>query len=75
MKSDERELIQIGKRLAKLRKEKGYSSYESFALDHDLSRMQYWRMENGKVNMTIKSLKRVLDIHKISFSEFFNITV
>ena len=72
MQKDEDLLIKIGERLRELRKAKGYSSYETFAFDHDIPRMQYWRLEKGKTNVTIKSLERLLKIHKISFKEFFN---
>lgn len=65
-------LKQIGQRLADLRKQAGYSSYENFAYDHDLPRMQYWRIEKGKVNLTIRSLLRILDIHQVSLLEFFS---
>lgn len=65
-------LKQIGQRLADLRKQAGYSSYENFAFDHDLPRMQYWRIENGKVNLTIRSLLRILDIHQVTLPEFFS---
>jgi transcriptional regulator with XRE-family HTH domain len=71
MLNDEDILIKIGNRLRELRKAKGYSSYENFALDFDLPRMQYWRLEKGKTNVTIKTLEKILSIHNISFSEFF----
>lgn len=64
-------LEQIGERLAELRKELGYTSYETFAYDHEIPRMQYWRMEKGKVNITIKSLLKILSIHQVSLVEFF----
>jgi transcriptional regulator with XRE-family HTH domain len=64
-------LLNIGSKLAQLRKKSGYKSYESFALENNLSRMQYWRIEKGKTNLTIKSLTRILDIHKIPIDEFF----
>jgi len=73
MKSDEKVLKEIGERLKKLRIAKGYKSYESFAVDNDLSRMQYWRMENGISNITIKSLTRILRIHNITIEDFFEI--
>lgn len=65
-------LLQIGQRLEELRKQAGYSSYETFAYDNELPRMQYWRMEKGKVNITIKSLVRILYIHQVSVNEFFS---
>jgi transcriptional regulator with XRE-family HTH domain len=64
-------LKDIGSRLIELRKKKGYTSHESFAYDYDIPRMHYWRIENGKTNLTIRSLMRILDIHKISLEEFF----
>lgn len=61
----------IGNRLAELRRKKGYTSHESFAYDHDIPRMHYWRIENGKTNLTIRSLMKILAIHNISLTEFF----
>lgn len=64
-------LVRIGAKLTYLRKKKGYSSHEDFAYDHDLPRVQYWRIEKGKANVTIKSLCRLLTIHELSVEEFF----
>jgi transcriptional regulator with XRE-family HTH domain len=64
-------LTQIGERLTELRKQLGYTSYETFAYDHEIPRMQYWRMEKGRVNITMKSLMRILTIHRITLAEFF----
>ena len=64
-------LVRIGARLTVLRKTKGYSSHEDFAYDHDLPRVQYWRIEKGRANITIKSLCRLLAIHDLSLEEFF----
>jgi len=61
---------QIGDKLKQLRVQKGYTSYEHFAWENNLPRMQYWRMENG-ANITIKSLLKVLDVHGISLTKFF----
>ncbi|MEI8272510.1 MAG: hypothetical protein WCG08_07795 [Paludibacter sp.] len=60
----------IANKIKDLRIQKGYSSHESFAWDNNLNRVQYWRIEKGK-NITLKTLLNVLDIHKISLSEFF----
>lgn len=70
-KSFERTLEEIGRKLRHLRKKKGYTSAESFAYDHDLPRVHYWRMEKGKVNLTLKSLHKILSIHKMTIEEFF----
>lgn len=61
----------IGEKIRELRLKAGYDSYETFANDHDLDRKQYWRLESG-VNLTIKSLVKVLEVHQISLKEFFN---
>ena len=61
----------IGSELKKLRVNAGYKSYEVFAWDNKISRIQYWKMEKG-TNCTLKSLKRVLDIHDMRIDTFFN---
>ncbi|UPT68014.1 MAG: hypothetical protein M0D57_04960 [Sphingobacteriales bacterium JAD_PAG50586_3] len=73
MITEKEALKSIGDRLATLRIGKGYSSYEAFAIEFELSRMQYWRMETGKANLTIRSLVTVLNIHEITFEDFFKI--
>lgn len=72
MKSEQEILQCIGKRLKEIRINKGYTSYENFALDHGISRMQYWRLEAGKSNITVKTLYKVLQIHNITFKDFFS---
>jgi len=62
---------EIGNKLKNLRVKNGYSSYENFAVEHELSRMQYWRIEKGLTNLTIRSLVNILNIHKISIEDFF----
>ena len=61
----------IGKELKRLRVNAGYKSYEVFTWDNKISRIQYWKMEKG-TNCTLKSLKRVLDIHDVRMDTFFN---
>jgi hypothetical protein len=61
----------IGVGLSKLRKEKGYDTVKDFAVKYKLPEIQYWRMEKGKANLTLKSLSKVLNIHKKSFERFF----
>ena len=59
----------VGYRLRELRIAAGYSSYEQFAFDFKISRIQYWKMENGN-NFTLKSLLRVLDAHDLKIEDF-----
>lgn len=61
---------EVAKTLEALRIEKGFTSYENFAIEHGISRMQYWRMEKG-TNFTFESLLKILDAHEMSLSEFF----
>lgn len=65
-------LKRVGLKLTELRKQKGYTSHEDFALDHDIPRVQYWRIEKGQTNVTMKSLIRLLTIHKLTVEEFFS---
>ncbi len=60
----------IANRIKEMRIEKGYVSYEFFAWEHKIPRVQYWRMEKG-TNFTIKNLLRILDAHEITLEEFF----
>jgi len=66
---DER-ILQIANRIKQLRIEKGYGSHEFFAWEHNIPRVQYWRMEKG-TNFTIKTFLRILDAHGITLKEFF----
>jgi len=67
---EQKYLKKIGKKLRELRIENGYSSYDFFAWEHDIPKTTYLNMEHGK-NFTMVSLIRVLQIHGISFEEFF----
>lgn len=61
----------VGASLKQLRMKAGYKSYEQFAFDYKLSRIQYWKMENGN-NFTLKSLLIILNIHQIEVTSFFD---
>lgn len=64
-------LRKIGSKLKDLRVKRGYTSHEDFAYDNDIPRVQYWRIEKGNANLTMKSLARLLAIHKMTIEEFF----
>ncbi|HEY0652573.1 MAG TPA: helix-turn-helix transcriptional regulator [Chryseosolibacter sp.] len=70
-KSFNRVLTVVGMRLAELREKKGYSTLKEFAEVYDLPQIQYWRMEKGKANITLKSLARILKVHNMTLQEFF----
>lgn len=67
----EKNKIRIAQKIKQLRIEKGYTSYENFAYQNDLSRVQYWRMERG-TNFTIDYFLKILEIHELSLTEFFS---
>ena len=64
-------LAHVGNQLADLRVKKGYPTIKSFAQKYDLPEIQYWRIERGKANITLKSLSRILNIHRMSLHDFF----
>ena len=64
-------LERIGMGLVHLRMEKGYDSIKDFATHHDLPLIQYWRIEKGKANLTLKSLAKLLAIHQVAVEDFF----
>ena len=53
------QLEHFGKRLKKLRKEKGYTNYEQFAYEHRIGRAQYGRYEKG-ADIRLSSLLKLL---------------
>lgn len=63
-------LTKLGQKLQELRKAKGYRNYEQFAFEHNISRAQYGRYENGQ-DLRFSTLCKVLKALDISFEEFF----
>jgi hypothetical protein len=64
-------LKRIGDGLVVLRKQKGYTNVSDFTRDFKLPMIQYWRIEKGKANVTLKSLAKLLIIHNLSPEDFF----
>ena len=62
-------LKKLGDRLKELRLAKGYSSYEPFAYENNLSRALYGRYEAGKGNPTFLNLIKMAEAFNISLSE------
>ncbi|MBT1712390.1 helix-turn-helix domain-containing protein [Fulvivirgaceae bacterium PWU5] len=65
----------VGSVIIRLRKTKGYSSHESFAQEYDLPRMQYWRVERGKTNLTVRTLAKLLHIHQLTMIAFMLLVI
>ncbi len=63
-------IIKIAEKIKELRVAGGYSSYEFFAWENNINRVQYWRVEKG-ANITLKTLLAILDVHELSLAEFF----
>lgn len=61
----------VGIRLAELRQKKGFTTIKEFVERYDLPEIQYWRIEKGKANVTLKSLTKILSIHKLTLQDFF----
>jgi transcriptional regulator with XRE-family HTH domain len=62
---------QIGHALVALRMEKGYMSIKEFTSQFGLPMIQYWRIEKGKANITLKTLYKLLAIHSLTIQQFF----
>ena len=69
-KESEETILLIAEKIKILRKEKGYTSYETFAFDYNINRVQYHRIEKGQ-NITLKTLINVLKIHNLTIQQFF----
>lgn len=62
--------IKVGKRLRELRIKSGYTSYEAFANEFDLTRQTVGEAERG-VNLKLDTLETLLKALKVSPEEFF----
>jgi transcriptional regulator with XRE-family HTH domain len=67
----EDQLKKLGARIKKLRIAAGYSSYEYFAYEHDISRAQFGRYEQGS-DMRFSSLVKIINAFGLSIPEFFS---
>lgn len=67
----EEELQKLGSRIKQLRIQKGYTSYEYFAYEKDISRAQYGRYENGE-DLRYSSLIKIVKAFDMSMEEFFS---
>lgn len=65
------DLKKLGNRIKQLRIAKGYSSYEYFAYDHNISRAQFGRYEKGQ-DLRYSSLLKVIAAFEMSVSDFFS---
>lgn len=69
--SSEEGLKRLGNRIKELRVKAGYSSYEYFAYEHNISRAQMGRYENGQ-DLRFSSLVKLTNAFGITLEEFFS---
>lgn len=70
-KANNKDLIALANRLKDLRIKKGYTNYEYFAFEHDISRTQYGRYEMGE-DLRYTSLVKVVKAMGMTLEEFFS---
>lgn len=69
--SKEEVLKKLGERIKSLRISKGYSSYEYFAYEHNISRAQFGRYERGE-DLRFSTLTRIIKAFDMTLEEFFS---
>lgn len=69
--SKEEILEKLAKRIKELRIAKGYSSYEYFAYEHNISRAQYGRYEKGE-DLRFSTLAKIINAFGITMKDFFS---
>jgi transcriptional regulator with XRE-family HTH domain len=65
-------LQKLGKRIKALRIARGYSRYEYFAYDHDISRAQFGRYENGE-DLRFNSLIKVINAFGMTIHDLLRV--
>jgi transcriptional regulator with XRE-family HTH domain len=65
------QLKKLGARIKQLRIAKGYTSYEYIAYEHNISRAQFGRYEQGQ-DLRFSSLLRVVTALDVTLEEFFS---
>lgn len=69
--SKEEVLKKLGERIKSLRIKKGYSSYEYFAYEHNISRAQFGRYERGE-DLRFSTLIKIIKAFDMTLEEFFS---
>lgn len=64
------DIVKVAKRFKELRIQQGYTSYESFANEHGLSRALYGRYEKGK-DLRFSSLVKIVKAFNMTLEDFF----
>jgi transcriptional regulator with XRE-family HTH domain len=69
--NSEEQLNKLGARIRQLRIAAGHSSYEYFAYEHEISRSQYLRYEQGK-DIRFSTLIKIINAFDMTVAEFFS---
>jgi len=64
-------LKKLGERIKQLRIKGGYTNYEYFAYENNISRAQYGRYERGE-DLRFGTLVKIISAHGITINEFFS---
>jgi len=70
-KNKPKEILKLANRIKQLRKEKGYTSQETFAYDNDYTLSYYSRLERGE-DIRFSSLVRLCKALDIDLKTFFS---
>lgn len=69
--NDNEELKKLAARIKQLRIKKGYSNYETFAYEHNISRAQFGRYEQGQ-DLRLSTLIKIVNAFDMTLKEFFS---
>ena len=69
--SDEEQLKRLGARIRQLRLKMGYTNYEHFAYEHNISRAQFGRYEQGQ-DLRFSTLVKIVSAFGMNMKEFFS---
>jgi transcriptional regulator with XRE-family HTH domain len=70
-KDQKKYMKKLGERMKELRKKAGYSSYEYFAYENEMSASQYAKYERGG-NIQFDTLIKIIRALGVTFEEFFD---
>jgi transcriptional regulator with XRE-family HTH domain len=60
----------LGRRIRQIRVEQE-TSQESLAYEAGLERAYYWKLENGRINVTLETLVKIADALGVDIAELF----
>lgn len=71
VKEKSADVLKLAQRIRSIRIAKGYSNYEYFAYEHNISRAQFGRYEKGE-DLRFSSLVKVVKAFDMTLEEFFS---